>query len=577
MDQSRFEKDEREGGQDGLPAARESGSVPLGHGQKMTSTGTQRRDDVRGNIREALRTPGPERVLHTVLELNRRISLEMHDEEIIHAYIDALRVLFPARLFVIRLVSRAGRLTLAYATGRLEEERRQRLELSRESLRHNGFTPDAIGLAGVTLVESYQPVFEEGDHGFDVPMVDGNRLVGILGVEYATGVEPAHDDRAVIGQIALQLGAALCNARLLRESRYLKDYLGKLVDHANMPIAMLGRRRDIRVVNQALLALTGRQREEVIGKDFLQLLPESERAHLLPVFVNALRGKPVSNFELNLPRRDGSLAQLTINVASILSHEGEVEGVIAIGRDRTEVRELEQQVIHAEKLATLGQLAAGVVHELNNPLTSISAYGDYLFKKNEAQNGDEGDRERLRRIVQAAQRILRFTRDLVTYARPSTEEPRFVSVEQVLDQAVVFCEHVFAEAGANVQKRYGEGVPPIYGVEGQLHQVFINLITNACHAMPQGAGRLAIETFPLGPEQIEIRVIDNGRGIPSDQLEKIFEPFFSTKGEGKGTGLGLSIARNIIEQHGGAIRVESSPGAGTTFYVKLPCTPTPAE
>ncbi|MFW6051444.1 MAG: ATP-binding protein [Myxococcota bacterium] len=571
MDQGRFEDDEDEvPGSKELPGMRESGRIPIGRRAEESPTGTLRRDRIQQEVGAALQTPPPGDVLYAVLGLNRQVSLEMNDEQIVHAYTDAVRELFPGRLLVIRLVDDRGKLSLAYATGRLREGRRSRIEITRESLQRHGYTTDTIEHRGVHLVSEYRPIFEDGGSGFDVPMIDGDRVIGVLGVEYAPGVTPPPDDQPVIGQIALQLGAALRNARLLRESRYLRDYIGNLVDHANVPIAMLGRRRDIRVVNQALLALTGLRREEVAGKDFLALLPESERAHLLPVFVNALRGRPVSNFELNLPKRDGTVAQLSVNVASILNPEGEVEGVIAVGRDRTEVKELEQQVIQAEKLATLGQLAAGVVHELNNPLTSISAYGDYLLKKSEMQGGDEGDREKLRRIVQSAERILQFTRDLVTYARPSTEKPRFVAVDQVLDQAVVFCEHVISDAGAQVTKGYAESLPPIYGVEGQLHQVFINLITNACHAMPQGAGRLLVETEEVAQDLLEVRVSDNGRGIPEDQVDKIFEPFFSTKGEGKGTGLGLSIVRNIVEQHGGTIEVRSVVGEGTTFAVRLP-------
>lgn len=577
MDQGRFDDGAAEGAaDDDLDASaedRRSGPVRIARHEAVTSE-TLERDDVTLRVSDALTTPPPDRVLYAILTLSRQISVEMQDEDIVHAYTDALRTLFPGRLLIVRLVTPSGRLALAYATGRLREGRRDQVEITREALQRHGYAPEAVEHAGVQLVDTYRPVFEEAAKGFDVPMIDAGRLIGTLGVEYMPNVQEPPDDRAVLGQIALQLGSALRNARLLRESRYLKDYLTKLVDHANTPIAMLGRRRDIQLVNQALLALTGLEREEVIGKDFLALLPESERNRLLPVFVNALRGKPVSNFELSLPRADGSMARLALNVASILSPGGEVEGVIAIGRDRTEVKELERQVIQAEKLATLGQLAAGVVHELNNPLTSISAYGEYLLKKNEATDGDVGDREKLHRIVEGAERILRFTQDLVTYARPSTEKPRFIAIEQVMDQAVVFCEHVIADAGATVDKSYAEELPPIYGVEGQLHQVFINLITNACHAMPQGAGRLWVETAEGGEGHLEVRITDNGRGIPEDQVDKIFEPFFSTKGEGKGTGLGLSIVRNIVEQHGGNIAVRSQAGGGTTFAVRLPCKPT---
>jgi two-component system, NtrC family, sensor kinase len=571
MDHDRSKDDQPGEDEAPLPGARESGRVPATPRPTPLASDTLDRTEVRRHLGGALATPPPDRVLYTVLGLSRQISVEMRDEDIVHAYMDALADLFPGRLLLTRLLTPTGQLLLAHATGRLSEQRRERLELTRGALERHGYAPGTLQHTGLTLVDDYEPVFEEGVRGFDVPMTDSERIIGVVHVEYGNQVEAPKDDQAVVGQIALQLGSSLRNARLLRESRYLRDYLTKLVDHANAPIAMLGRRRDIRLVNQALLALTGRERSDVVGKDFFDLIPEAERARLLPVFVNALRGKPVSNFELSLPRSDGSHARIAVNVASILSPDGDVEGVIAIGSDRTEVRELERQVIQAEKLATLGQLAAGVVHELNNPLTSISAYGEYLLKKSAAEGADPGDREKLRRIVEGAERILRFTRDLVTYARPSPEKPRLVAIERVVDQAVVFCEHVVAESGASVSKSYAEELPPIYGVEGQLHQVFINLITNACHAMPQGAGRLMVEAAPAGEDQIEVSITDNGRGIPEDQVEKIFEPFFSTKGEGKGTGLGLSIVRNIVEQHGGALRVESHIGSGTRFSVRLPC------
>ncbi len=520
-----------------------------------------------------LDSPGPDRVLATVLELARRVSLEMHDEEIVSAYVAALSELFPGRRFAVRLVSpETGRLSLAHATGKLIDERRTRPEVTREALVRHGIDAPKDG-SGVGVADSWRPLFEPGATGFDVPMVDGDRVVGVLGVEYPPGrVEPP-GDRHVAVPIGLQLGAALRNARLLRESRYLRDYLGKLLDHANAPIVVIGRHREIRVANRAFLAVTGMEREHLLGRDFVEFMPEQDRARLLPVFISALRGESATNFEVRLPRHKAGYARVAFNTASMLNPAGEVEAVIAIGRDLTEVRELEEQIIQAEKLATLGQLAAGVVHELNNPLTSISVYSDYLLRKLDGQGADDRDLEKLRRIAQSAERILNFTRDLVTYARPNTEQPRLVSMHAVLEQSIVFCEHVLEEAGARVVRTYGDRIPLVYAVEGQLHQVFINLITNACHAMPDGAGVLRIDAEPVAEAHVAIRLGDNGSGIPTDQLDKVFEPFFSTKGEGKGTGLGLSIVRNIVQQHNGSIRVDSQIGTGTTFEILLPCQP----
>ncbi|MDD9935114.1 MAG: ATP-binding protein [Myxococcales bacterium] len=548
-------------------------------------SGAARRNGSNGNGKDAdrrsevaLAAPGPDDVLATVLELSRAITVDMHADEVVHSYIDRFKQLLPERSFCVHLFHpQTGELTSVYATGRLSPGRRERVEITRQALERHGVTIPADSTGPIDVVDHYEPMFVGSGQGFDVPMMDGERIAGLLAVEYAPGMAPPVDDQTLIVQLALQLGSALRNSRLHRESVYLRDYLSKLLDNANAPITVLGRDGEISFVNRAFLALTSFRRDELMGEDWLSLLPDGERRRLLPVYINALRGEPSTNVEVRLPRRDGSVAQVAVNTASILSPDGDVEGVIYIFRDVTELRELEEQVIHAEKLATLGQLAAGVVHELNNPLTSISVYGDYLLKKSEADEGDERDIEKLRRIVSSAERILKFTRDLVTYARPSTERPVPVDVHELVEQAVVFCEHLIDETGARVERNYDESLPPVYGVKGQLVQVFVNLVTNACHAMPLGAGVLTLETVPRHDGRLAVRVRDSGKGITEDNLERIFEPFYTTKGEGKGTGLGLSIVKNIVEQHRGSIDVSSEVGTGTTFEVVLTCRADPRD
>ncbi len=524
--------------------------------------------DVVPHREASLTAPAPERMLATVLELSRTRFVEQQDEEIVHGYVNALRQLLPGRQFCARLVAPdTGELRVVYATGRLRHETRESLVLSRDALARYALT---LPLPGVTTGDAYVPLFEAEAAGFDVPILDGARFFGVVAVEYAPGLTPPARDAASVVPIVLQLAATLRNAQLFRESAYLRDYLAKLLESANAPIVVFAPDRSVNVVNRAFLALTGYTRESLVGHDFLAQLPEAERRRLLAVHAAALRGESTSNLELSIPRATSGFVRLSVNVASITSADGDVEGVIAVGRDLTEVRELEHQIIQAEKLATLGQLAAGVVHELNNPLTSITVYAEHLLRKNQRAGGDPTDSERLGRILEAAQRILNFTRDLVTYARPSAEEPRAVSLESLLEQSVVFCEHVLGERGVTVERRYAPGLPAVLAVPSQLHQVFINLITNACHAMPEGAGRLVLETAQEragGP--ITVRIVDNGSGIPAEIRDRIFEPFYTTKSEGKGTGLGLSIVRNIVHQHRGEIAVESALGAGTTFVLTL--------
>ena len=235
----------------------------------------------------------------------------------------------------------------------------------------------------------------------------------------------------------------------------------------------------------------------------------------------------------------------------------------------TELHTLSSHMVQTEKLASLGQLAAGIVHELNNPLTSIVAYTDMLLKKQATSGGDPKDIERLRRIGESAGRMLRFTRDLITYARPSRETQIPVAIHKVVDQALAFCEHVIDTAHARLERRFAEPSPLVRGMPEQLAQVFVNLVTNACHAMPESSGVLVISTH-LERESVVVVVEDNGHGIAPKHLPQIFTPFFTTKREGWGTGLGLSIVKNIVDSHGGDIRVEPRPGGGTRFILTFP-------
>jgi two-component system NtrC family sensor kinase len=164
-----------------------------------------------------------------------------------------------------------------------------------------------------------------------------------------------------------------------------------------------------------------------------------------------------------------------------------------------------------------------------------------------------------------------FTRNLLTYARPSKEEAQPLDVNEVLEEAVSFCDHLIHEAHVTVTRDYGERLPMVSGVPGQLHQVFVNLITNACNAAHDEGGRLRLMTRPHGRDQIRVRVEDNGVGIAEEDLERVFEPFFSTRRRGKGTGLGLSIVKSIVEQHQGGIDIESELGRGTSVLITLPC------
>jgi len=238
------------------------------------------------------------------------------------------------------------------------------------------------------------------------------------------------------------------------------------------------------------------------------------------------------------------------------------------------IRKLQAQVIQNEKLASLGQIVAGVVHELNNPLTSIIAYSDYLKRMVFARPsyGEQQDElERLRRIGEAATRILNFSRDLVAYARPAADVPGTVHVPEIVEKALIFCEHEFQGTPIQIFREFEGQLPPVRGMAGQLTQVFVNLFTNAAHAMAAEGGELRIMMHPdMIQQTLTVEVSDTGTGIAEDDMPQIFEPFFTTKTDGRGTGLGLSIVRGILDAHGGTVHADSTLGEGTVFTLTLP-------
>jgi len=520
------------------------------------------------------------RILESLNQAQRETSGFTNDEKILRSYVHALERLYPKLRFAMRLLPRSVERSsiVQAATHHVRPEAMAEVSITEAGLLRAGLVQPMEPPRGIIVRRTYEPILiasatEDSlpTDGFDAPLTRSGEVIGVLATEFERGSElPTRLEDAVL-IAAAQVSAAIDNGLLRRESLHLRDYLDKLLEHANIPVLVIGRDRGIRVVSSAFGRITGLDRSELIAKDILHLAAQSERVRVLSAIMSALRGADVPPFELQLPKAGGGNARLQFTLAPILDAEGRVAGVIAIGQDRTEVRELEGQVIHAEKLATLGQLAAGIVHEINNPLTSISVYGEYLLSKLTRTGAEPSDLKRVERIMRSSDRIMSFTRNLLTYARPSKEEAQPILLNDIVEEAVGFCEHIMREAQITVVRDYGEDLPKVNAVPGQLHQVFVNLITNVCNAAPEEGGRVRLSTRLYGHDRIRIEVEDNGVGIRPAELTRVFEPFFSTRRKGTGTGLGLSIVKNIVEQHRGVIEIRSELGSGTTVSITLPC------
>jgi two-component system NtrC family sensor kinase len=233
-----------------------------------------------------------------------------------------------------------------------------------------------------------------------------------------------------------------------------------------------------------------------------------------------------------------------------------------------ELQEARDQLVQTEKLASIGELAAGVAHEINNPIGVILGFAQVLLKRIDETSPVY---KPLSTIEREGLRCKRIVQGLLDFARQSKPSPRRVNVNDVIEDAVVLMEHQANSSNVRLAKAFAPDMPDVVADANQLQQVFFNIILNAYHAMPNG-GDLRITSRRLGNE-VHIIFADTGIGIPPENLKRIFDPFFTTKEVGQGTGLGLSISYGIVEQHGGTIEVSSQPSTGATFVVKLPVAP----
>jgi PAS domain S-box-containing protein len=278
-------------------------------------------------------------------------------------------------------------------------------------------------------------------------------------------------------------------------------------------------------------------------------------------------------YPIDCLRKDGSTVSIRLSAAVI--YEGDKEIATAgFFYDRSEKKELEQklqktqiQLLQAEKMASLGKLAAGVAHQLNNPLGGITLYAQLMMEEYPLEDAAKED---LKRIIDDAERCRNTVRELLEFARQTRQEIRMNDLNHAISQTLFLLENQALFHNIEIVKSLEPDLPKVPSDVQQLNHVFMNIILNAAEAM-EGTGQLRVETLPSDNGcGILIRISDTGPGIPEDALPHIFEPFFTTKEQGKGTGLGLSLAYGIIENHSGRIWAESKVGEGTVFTIELP-------
>src|SRR2546422_9763149 len=276
--------------------------------------------------------------------------------------------------------------------------------------------------------------------------------------------------------------------------------------------------------------------------------------------------------EIRVRHKQGEWRRIRFNFSPLSDEKGNIEGVVLSGRDVTDLKRLEEQLIRPENLAHMAQMLAGVAHELNNPLTAIIGVPELLRERPGADDSPSRQRELMPR---QARRAARIVQNLLEFSRPASPQKKPLDLNNILERTLQLHEHSLRRSNIEVDFRLPAELPGVVGDANQLIQIFLNLITNAEQAIREvrDSGRIQIRAGRIG-NQLTITVQDDGVGIRPEALQRIFDPFYTTKRPGGGTGLGLSICMSIIREHGGNIEAETLPAGGSAFTIYLPVAPT---
>ena len=345
-----------------------------------------------------------------------------------------------------------------------------------------------------------------------------------------------------------------------------RDFSGKILSNTQSFILVADTAGLISYANKRWYD-SGFDQKELLGRPLLDLAAPGFLPALAQAVQSTLNNQQIDNLELEIVRRNGVAGKFSVNLSPMRDEQGIVTSIIAVLTDITDSAVLRDKLVHAEKMAAVGQLVSGVAHEVNNPLTAILGFADLLMEDAELP---ETARKDLRVILQEAQRTKQIVQNLLSFARQMPPQRNALQLNSILRRTIQLRSYDFNSHGIDVIEHLDESLPEIIGDAHQLQQVFLNILNNAYDAVHEVGRPARIEITSIGREDfVEVTFSDNGKGITHS--DKIFDPFFTTKEVGKGTGLGLSICYGIVKEHGGEISCHNNiAGQGATFMVRLP-------
>jgi hypothetical protein len=416
---------------------------------------------------------------------------------------------------------------------------------------------------------SVRQTISDLDLNYYLPCSVRGRTIAYLGVSRTeTGEFLSSDDVELLLTLANYVGIAIENTNLYRSLREkadeyerLKEFSENIVESINVGVLAADLEDRVESWNTQMERLSGIGREDALGRRLAELFP----AALMEQLDRAQGEMRIQHLDKFLLDSTHGEATVNIAIAPLVSRELEQIGRLVIFDDITARAELERRLVQADKLSSIGLLAAGVAHEVNTPLAVISNYAQMLAKQ---VSGDEQKSRMLEKISGQTFRASEIVNSLLNFSRTWTSDLADVRLNAVIEETLALLEHQLRKAGVKVKTELCADLEPIRGNQGKLQQVFLNLFLNARDAMePRGVLHVITRR---GPKGVEVDVIDTGSGIAPEHLGRIYDPFFTTKGVKKGTGLGLSVTYGIIQEHGGAIEAVSKPGEGTCFHLEFP-------
>jgi two-component system NtrC family sensor kinase len=348
-----------------------------------------------------------------------------------------------------------------------------------------------------------------------------------------------------------------------------QEFARRLVDSFPDLILVLDTSANYTFVSPRSKEILGYEPQEIAAMDFARCAHPEDMPAVQALYDDIVAGRQTfASLEARIRHKLGKWRRIRFNFSPLWDAKGKNEGVVLSGRDVTDLKRLEEQLIQAEKLAAMGQMLAGVAHELNNPLTAILGVTELL---REREGTDDPTKRQLELTHRQARRAARIVQNLLEFSRPASPHKKSLDVNGLVERTLQLHEHSLRRNNIEVEFRPEPGLPSVVGDANQLIQVFLNLVTNAEQAIREvrDSGRIQLR-LASNANRVRVTVQDDGIGIRPEALPRIFDPFYTTKRPGGGTGLGLSICMSIIREHGGNIEAETLPAGGTAFTVTLP-------